>query len=112
MTVNPNAARAHSLTAVQILSELVRRYVDALPLPPFLIDSDGKEVRLHAWLEALRHDQTPVSTDVASRLDYPAERATIGEIALTLRARIARKSTYTPLGSPAARHGGLLWTST
>lgn len=80
----------HSLTDAQILSELVRRYADALPLPPFLID-DGKEVRLYAWLEALRHNQTPVSTEVMSRLDFPAERATIGEIALSLRARLSEQ---------------------
>jgi len=92
MTTHGSAVQAHSLTDAQILAQLVRRYADALPLPSFLI-ADGKEVRLHAWLEALRHDQAPVSTDVASRLDYPAARASIGEIALTLRARLAERNS-------------------
>jgi hypothetical protein len=85
MTANNSAA----LTDAQVLASLVQRYADGLSLPSHVIGRDGSETPLLDWLHALRYDRADFSTYVASRLDHPAERPTVSEIALTLRARLA-----------------------
>lgn len=72
-----------------LLAHVVRRYVDGKSLPDH-IDMGGLSVPLLTWLSGFRGDQTNFgSTDLTARLEVASSPAWVGEVALTLHARLA-----------------------
>jgi hypothetical protein len=86
--VKSAVVRGHSLTDVQQLASLIRRYSDRLPLPDHVIERDGRKTPVAAWLDGLRFDRTTISTDLASRLALQSDPPSVCEAALTLRGRM------------------------
>jgi hypothetical protein len=91
MTTNHNAVQAHSLTDAQVLASLVQRYTAGLQLPSYVIERDGTETPLLAWLDGLRYDRTPFNTHLASQLGLQSDPPWTCEAALTLRGRIGER---------------------
>lgn len=73
------------------LARLVRRHTDGLPLPSHIVRGSSA-IPLASWLSGLSTDRRPAPTHVAALIGHPAEQPTVGEIAMTLSARLAERS--------------------
>lgn len=72
------------------LARLVRRHADGVQLPTHIV-RDGLAVPLASWLSGLSTDRSLAPTHVAALIGHPCEQPTVGEIAMTLSARLAER---------------------